>query len=368
MSGKVAVVGGGVVGLSLAKDLAMSGVEVDVYESKDDVRQGAAKASGIFSIEGLSRTGIPFKSAVINTLNGARLHAGGEVFTVSAKGTKAYILDRGMFAEICVEQAAKAGARIIFGKRLGKDGILALKDKYSVVVGADGAVSTVASACGFPPIKEYVLTYKAEYEKANIPDNHKVELFFSRRITNRFFGWAAPYSASKLEVGIGVSNRSGVSGYSAFKKLLLDSYVSVLLKNAHFSTGYASLIPIDSRSKTVSENVLLVGDAAGQVKATTGGGVIFGISCAKIAARCIEKHLESGAKLSDYESEWRRAYGLDLKLHKMLHSYYSNLGERRFRLMMRTAKLLGFEDFLGAYGDMDRPSVMFKRIVFRGAT
>ncbi len=363
----VAIVGAGVVGLSLAKELAKTGINVDVYDSKGDVKQGAAKASGIFSVEGLARTGIQYKGAVVNALDGAKIHAGGELFSVSSRSTKAYVLDRGIFAEICADEAARAGASIVLGDRVTRERVLELKKDYRVVVGADGAVSTVASACGFPPVNEYVLTYKAEYEDAVIEDAHKVELFFSKGLTTRFFGWTVPYSGSKLEVGIGISNRKGASSYTAFRRLLTNPDIKSMLKGAKMSAGYASIIPIDARKKTVIGNSLLVGDAAGQVKATTGGGIIFGVSCAGIAAKCIKKYIDNGIGLGAYEEEWRKAFGLDLRLHKMLHSYYSALGEKRFKLMMKSAKLMGFENFLGAYGDMDRPSLILKRILFRGS-
>jgi flavin-dependent dehydrogenase len=365
VSKTVAIVGAGVVGLVLAKELSKSGIETDVYESKDRVSQGAAKASGIFSVDGLSRIGVDFKRAIVNTLDGATLYAGGEAFSVSAKGTKAYVLDRGVFAELCKEEAEAEGAKIILGKRMDNAGVLKLKDEYSVLAGADGAVSTVASACKFPSVKEYVLTYKAEYDNVDVKDRHKVGLLFSNRIANRFFGWTVPYSSSKMEIGIGISDRNGANSYRAFRQFMKTDYVTDLMKGARSVAGYASLIPISARKKTVIGNVLLVGDAAGQVKATTGGGIIFGVSCAKIAAGCIKRHIENGSALAEYEHGWRSVYGLDLKLHKMLHAYYSTLGERRFKLMMKTAKLFGFEDFLGAYGDMDRPSVMLKRLLFR---
>ena len=130
--------------------------------------------------------------------------------------------------------------------------------------------------------------------------------------------------------------------------------------------GHASIIPLGYRKVTVKGNVLLVGDAAGQVKATTGGGIIFGAACARVAADVISAHIEHGTALAHYEKMWRRQYGMDLKLHAALHNYYSSMGPRSLALLIRMSKLFGAEQFFSRYGDMDSPSTMLKRFVLRG--
>jgi flavin-dependent dehydrogenase len=360
---RVLVVGAGAVGLTLARFLSSSGIDVTIYESKASVSQEAAKASGIFSKSGLARLGIDYTGAVLNTLDGAIIHGGGESFSVRTPDAKAYVVDRGKFADICAKEARNEGAKIIFNKRLSKSELAELsKDEDLIIVGADGAVSSVASAFGFPEIGEYILTYKAEYENARIDDIHKVGLFFSNKVSGRFFGWTVPYSKERLEVGIGVSSYKKQTSKSAFDGFVRSGELQGVVggDGAKVVASYASIIPIQFRKRTVSGNVLLVGDAAGQVKATTGGGVIFGAACAKIASDVIIANITKGDSLSAYEKLWRRNYGLDLKLHRALHGYYSRLGERGFAVAIKMAKFVGFEKFLSEYGDMDSPSTMIK--------
>lgn len=360
--------GAGIIGLVLGKELAARGVDVEVYDSKRTVSQDTAKASGIFSKEGLARIGVAYSGACLNTLDGAVIYAGGESVAISANGTKAYVLDRGALAEICAKEAKGAGAKITLGRRLSKAELEEIaSDRDIVLVGADGAVSTVASTFGFPKINEYILTYKAEYDGAHIPDLHKAELFFSNKVAGRFFGWTVPYSKGVLEVGVGISSRTRENSTSAFRRFAATKLVTERVGGAKMTAGYASMIPLSYRSRTVVRNVLLVGDAAGQVKATTGGGIIFGASCARIAARCIAAHINDSKPLRAYERAWRRKHGLDLRLHKMIHSSYSMMGDRTLAMAIRTAKLLGIDSFLGTYGDMDRPSLILKRIIVRKA-
>ncbi len=366
MGKKVVIVGAGIIGLSLADELASSGIETTVYESKPSVSHNAAKASGIFSKDGLSKIGIEYADALVNTLDGAVIHGGGESFRVQTGSTKALVLDRGILAELCAKNALESGAAIILNSRLGREDLVQMShDKDTIIAGADGAVSSVASAFDFPKINEYVLTYKAEYTGASINDMHKVELFFSNSMASRFFGWTVPYTATKLEVGIGISTLSKKTSTAAFARFLNNATISEMVEGARKTAGYASIIPLEYRKATVLGNVLLVGDSAGQVKATTGGGVIFGVSCAKIAARAIIATMKTGAPLANYESMWRRSYGLDLRLHRALHGYYSGLGEKGIAFAIRLSRLMGFEKFLSVYGDMDSPKLMLKRFFLR---
>ncbi len=366
MLGKVCVIGAGTAGLIFSKELARMGADVTVYDSKRSAAEGSDKASGILSKTGLDRTGIDYRKAVVNTLNGAVLYATNERLSVKSDNVKAYVLDRGVLAGICAEEAAREGVEIRFGEKLSRDQIRGLPREYDVVVGADGAVSTTASAFGFPNINEYVLTYKAEYEGASIPDINSVGLYFDNRTTNRFFGWSVPYSKSVIELGVGVDYKVKKNSKAAFDSFLRNPNVSEIVGDGALIGAHASIIPIQSRKRTVSKNVLLVGDAAGQVKATTGGGIIFGTQCARLAAEITWRHLKEGYPLASYETAWRKRYGMDLSLHKLLHAYYSSLGQRRVDATFKLLKMLGAESFFSEYGDMDRPSVMLKRLFLRG--
>lgn len=367
MDKRVTIIGAGVIGLTLAKELALNGIEVEVYDSKKNASEGQAKASGILSITGLESAGLPYKEGIINTLNSAVLHAGNETLKIKSDRAMAYVVDRGLLAESCMGMAKDAGATITLGRRVSRNDVLGIaKERNSILVGADGAVSTVASAFGFPSINDYVLTYKAEYERANIRDKGAVNLFFSNEVANGFFGWTVPHSSHRMEVGLGISGKARADSYTAFRKFLEDESLGSLLKGSRKINGYASVIPLGRRKITAKGNVLLVGDAAGQVKSTTGGGIIFGSLCAKVLAKTIIGNVKRGLPLSAYDKEWKKRYGAELKLHGILHAYYSSLDTKSFEILLKLSKMFGTGEFLGKYGDMDRPSLMLKRFFLRG--
>jgi flavin-dependent dehydrogenase len=187
-----------------------------------------------------------------------------------------------------------------------------------------------------------------------------VGLYFSKSFAKGLFGWHVPYSDNTVELGLGVDHRARTPSSSAFNLFSRSEELKSIVKTSGSALSTkASLIPISTRARTAKGNVALVGDAAGQVKATTGGGIIYGCLCAETLSRTIA----DGKPLSEYEKRWRSAYGKDLSFHRMAHSYYSrgNL-QHTFRIM----RMLGMDGFLGKYGDMDSPSLMLQRFLFRG--
>jgi flavin-dependent dehydrogenase len=235
-----------------------------------------------------------------------------------------------------------------------------------IIIGADGAVSAVAKHFGFGGIERFALTYKAEFE-ANVPERGVVDLFIDRNEYGGLFAWTCPNRSDILEVGVGVYSGRG-NARTAFDRFVRSREVAGLIKNGKPVSEGASIIPLSMRKRMVDEKrgVVLVGDAAGQVKATTGGGVIFGGKGALLAADTIAKHIESGSRLSDYEAGFRSRYGLDLRLHSVIKGFYSSLGPSAMGNAITVLNTLGIDSFLSAYGDMDSPSLIIRRFFLRG--
>ena len=362
---KVVIIGGGVVGLHLARRLAELSINVVVHESKRSVAEGADKASGILSINGLKKIGLDYKDSVLNVLYGAYLKSGKGRLRIKSKEPMAYVLDRGKLAESCERAARIAGAEVVLGSRLSAGELIDLTHEGNIVIGADGAVSTVAKTFGFPALEDYVLTYKAEFDGVKIEEKEMVELYFSKEFAHGLFGWHVPYSEKLVEIGLGIDQRKKVTSKKAFEKFIRSGSIDVDLSKGKLIGEHASIIPISARKTTAKENVALVGDAAGQVKATTGGGIIYGCLCAETLAKTVKDCIENGADLKQYEKLWRQKYGKDLKLHRIAHSYYTRAGEKNLERSFRIMKAIGMDRFLGKYGDMDSPSMILKRFLLR---
>jgi digeranylgeranylglycerophospholipid reductase len=101
----------------------------------------------------------------------------------------------------------------------------------------------------------------------------------------------------------------------------------------------------------------VVGDAASQVKPTTGGGVIFGLTCARIAGEVAYEAVKmqdfSEAFLSRYQSRWKRLVGFDLAAMLRMRRMLNSLSDSRIDGMIDLCRKLGVDSVLEKVGDLD---------------
>ncbi|MGA3021136.1 MAG: NAD(P)/FAD-dependent oxidoreductase, partial [Candidatus Micrarchaeales archaeon] len=317
------------------------------------------------SIKGLKSLGIGYEKAITNTLYGANIHAGSAVMHIMSKKPQAHVLDRVKLNQICYDECVGEGAEVRKGVQVDSRMIGELH-KSSIIVGADGILSEVARYFSMGAIRKHILTYKVSFE-TNVENEKVVDLFFDNALAPRFFAWACPNGKDILEVGIGIDSRKGNSK-AAFDRFLRTKEIAERVKSSKMIDGYASMIPMQTARRIVDEvnEVLLVGDAAGQVKQTTGGGIVFGGNAARTAAKVIEEYVKEGKSLRRYERLFRKSFGADIVLHGLISKVYGNLDVKRIEFLMNTARILGLEGFLSKYGDMDKPSLMLKKFLFRG--
>jgi geranylgeranyl reductase family protein len=357
------VVGCSAAGALAARDAARLGLRSACLEEHAAPGKFGA-CSGLVSRRGLELLGVDFEDCVVNEVRGAVLHAkNGAELAVSRRSPVALVLDRQKFDEECAREARAAGAEIMLRRRAtavkqNPDGVTvqcgAKKFVSKFVVGADGAASPTASSLGFPKIPRFVLGYEAEFEGAGtrLQQSDFVELFFDSRAFPAFFAWLIPAGRKLARVGFATRDFANFA-YSKNRFYRLPA-VEALARSprARRAREYTHVIPAAVRPKTQLDRVLLVGDAAGQVKASTGGGIVFGGLCARQAARSIAESLESGEP-PDYERAWRARYGGTLALHSALRGALDFFGDAGTNALTGVGKRLGLQWFLREFGDMD---------------
>ena len=116
------------------------------------------------------------------------------------------------------------------------------------------------------------------------------------------------------------------------KKLMLSLVAEGKIVSAEAEVSYGG-IPLKPLARTYGDRLVVVGDAAGQVKPTTGGGIYYGLLCADIAADTLHRALQrddlSARSLALYEREWRRKLKRELEIDYYARKFYERLSDRR---------------------------------------
>jgi flavin-dependent dehydrogenase len=300
--------------------------------------------SGLFSKEGLEslKGFMDYRSIIINPIKGADIYLADEKFSVRRNEAVAFVCDRVAMDQALARHAEDEGARMHYGERISDLSAF----RSGNIIGADGPLSYVAKAFRFPLIRRYVSTLQAIIPYRS-KDPNCLEMHISNERFPGFFAWVLPHDEQTAEFGVGVL--APHSAPAAWKRLLKQKRIGA----APAPKGF--LIPLRDRQKTAGRycerNVLLVGDAAGQVKSTTGGGVIFGGNCAAIAGRFVSNPL-------GYELAWRARFGADLAMHAMLHHYLSSRTDSQLSAFGRRIKKTNLDEYLERHGHKDKPTRM----------
>lgn len=317
-------------GLWTAKKAADLGIEATVHEAHPRIGE-PEHCAGLLS-QNIDRLLEP--EVVLHYVNGARFFAGKEEVIVERRKV-AKVIDRVEFDRQVYEEAMSSGARVRLGKRV------AWKDFRGDVVAADGVTggtrSDFGQRLGFLPAMQFDLK--------EVPEDDFVELWFEP--WNRdFFVWVIPRGN---HVRVGTASRDlrplqSFIGRRFGRFRPLAKRVGLVVTSGPVKKTYFELP--DCR-------VFLVGDAAGQVKPTTGGGIYTGMSCA-------EKLVEAVVEGRNYEKKWRSTLGRELAFQKAIRRMMLHNPPAFVRFLRRS------RIHLESQGDMDHQSRVAMRLLFPG--
>jgi digeranylgeranylglycerophospholipid reductase len=340
-----AVVGNGPAGCFSAIHAAARGDTAIV-----GARQRHAQCAGLISVTGMDRLGVKARDFVLNRVRGARLYSpGGIEVEIDGGMPKAYAVDRLMFDNHLLNTAVASGAEYVEGRAVSLTPNITLAQGRTIdadrIIVATGTDYTLQIHERLPRPREFL--FGGQYEMKVGCDIDFVELHFC---VPGFFAWIIPLG-DRARVGLCTTSNP---------RPHLDSFVGKLktlgrLKSDTILSQTFGIIPIhDPALPTQAGNTVTVGDAAGQVKATTGGGIVYGGLAAAHAC------------LPDYDSRWRHELGGDLSAHLRIHRLLNRLSDggkdRLFRILREYHKPLEEE------GDMDDATktvkAMFKHPAF----
>jgi flavin-dependent dehydrogenase len=129
---------------------------------------------------------------------------------------------------------------------------------------------------------------------------------------------------------------------------------------------YGGTIPLEFAPRSYADNVLLVGDAAGQVKPFSGGGIYTSLVAARHAAATAARALETGnlsaRGLAAYEKGWKREIGRELLRSLRIRRFGLSLSEDEVERVVRALRGKGLQELAARHGDIDYPSRVLLRI------
>jgi digeranylgeranylglycerophospholipid reductase len=301
----------------------------------------SVKAVKDLSIE-IPKVMAELRGAVFYSPNGTQL-------TVERNETQAYIIDREDFDLQLASRAVSSGATLFTSTRaIGID----VKDKVNVlinsqgkeeirscrvVVGADGVGSFVARKAGLYSKSSTELRLAAQEEFLGVGSAHSdfAQIFFGTNIAPGFFAWTVPSGTRRAKVGLCVKPGSGRSPIDWLNLFVSSNHnMSSWSREGTVSQQVVHAIPTGGTlRKTVSDGIVIVGDAAGQVKSTTGGGLYYGILCARLAGQTLVESLEksegtvSATELKNYESRWRERIGDEILFSCKARAFLDSLSD-----------------------------------------
>ncbi|MFA5076836.1 MAG: NAD(P)-binding protein [Candidatus Micrarchaeia archaeon] len=342
---KIRIAGAGPAGSVAALSASMKGHSVEVFEEHGSAGY-PQHCSGLVSREGLESLSdmLDYKPFAVNHISTALFDFAGEEFEIRRKSAAAIVINRAEFDSALASEAESEGVRFMYSRTFSPE-----RDSAGVdaIIGADGALSRTALHFGFPKIRTFAFTLKA-VAKMRCEEASKVTLFYDNRLFPGFFGWLIPHGENEAEIGAGTTEPACLRG----------AWEAIVKKTGAPGPGKPAgkIIPLERRARIAGAfggaNVLLAGDAAGQVKSSSGGGVVFGSAGARLAGAL-------AGNPAMYEKIFAEQNSADMAAHAFLRSFFAAQPGISLRMMSRISNFIGLNRLFASRGSMDRPTRVF---------
>ncbi|MEM3441562.1 MAG: NAD(P)/FAD-dependent oxidoreductase [Candidatus Bathyarchaeia archaeon] len=384
----VAVVGGGPVGSFAALHLAKLRTNVMVFEEHETVGVPSYCAGhlSIFSLRNLGLQPLP-STIVENVFSQANFYSpAGFKFSVKLAKPVTCAVNREAFDKYIANMAEAEGARYYLNSRvesLSMDGGavrgvnvtrggLIERVPAKIVIDAEGISSRLLRQAGLAGLNGDGLVYGVEAEVENVRDLEldAVEVFLGKAYAPGFYAWIIPRRDGTAKVGLATKRGNP----KMFLQRLIHRHpvASKKLRNARIQRITFHPITLGGPiPKAYADGFMAVGDAASQVKPTTGGGVIFGLTCARIAAEVAHDAIRRGdvssAFLQLYQKRFTEALGFDFRVMLRARRFLDSISDEKLDSLLRFYAWIGLDKTLANVEDIDFQGKLLLRILNKPA-
>ncbi len=371
----VVIIGAGPVGIYTSIKLAKGGFRVLVIE--EDAQVGKPRfCTGLISKEAFDRFGLPQK-AIENEFHSAWIFSPlGSKLCLKNKTIQVYATDRAIFDQGLYRQAKEIGVEFLLNcrcsglkindnyveERIVYDGV-ETKVKSEVAILATGIKYNLHRCIGLTPPANFL---DCSQVQVSGDSDGEIEVFVGSSIAPHSFAWIVPLRERRLRIGLSTYQNS-----IFFLKLFLKN---LKLKGRINQKNFDIIrrpIPLGIIKNTYAPRILVAGDAAGQVKPTTGGGIYFGLLCADLAAKTISdafKIKDFSAKfLRHYEVNWKKEIEFDLTMSLYLRKLVAHFNDEQIEKLVQFCSQESIQRLIEKYADFNHHGRFIKELIKRPA-
>jgi len=347
----VAIIGAGPAGSITARLLAERGHDVVVLEEHEQPGL-PVHCTGLLGLDAFDEFDLP-RDTILGRSSAARFWGvDGTSVLVQSPRVQAAVIDRARFDQALAARASRSGADIRRGWRAER--VVVEPDRVVVTGATDGQSVTARSlvlACGASyrfhrPLdlgvpQAYMQSAQLEVP---FPAAPRVEVRLGRDVAPNGFAWLVSFARDQVphaRIGL-MCGSDGRRRFEAFAgALCADAGVD----RRALPSPRLKLLPLAPVSRTYADRVLAVGDAAGLVKPTTGGGIYYGLISGATAAGVLDAALRldrlGALELRKYEAKWRRRLGSEIRVGLAFRHMAERLDDAAINSLIHLARVNG---------------------------
>jgi digeranylgeranylglycerophospholipid reductase len=230
--------------------------------------------------------------------------------------------------------------------------------KSNIVIDSEGCSSILLKKSQLSTLNRFLVVngVEAEVDQIKNVDQGTVEVYFGQKYAPGLYAWIIPRRDGSAKVGLATKTGNPRKCLEHF--VAHNPKASVKLKQSKLvNLSYHPITLGGPIAKTYYNGLIIVGDAASQVKPTTGGGVIMGLNCAKIAGETAYQAIKHGDCsenfLSSYEKRCQKTIGFDMTVMRQIRLMLNRLSDDKLDKLISLCSELHVDETLQKVKDID---------------